>query len=90
MIAAGPPLALADGSYALLVWDSTGVPAHGPSDSRNWDPRDQPLAGTTRPSGLGQGTIEVTVTAAGAPDRMRWMVGGALYGGQLQIAQPLS
>jgi hypothetical protein len=90
MMVAGPPVALSDGSYALLVWDSTGVPAHGPSDTRNWDPLNQPLAGTTRASGLGQGTIQITATASGAPDRMHWSVGGAFYGGQLQIAQPLS
>lgn len=76
LLAAGAPMLLSDGSYALLEFDSTGTsgpgfPGHGWSDSRIWDPRNLPCAvcansdsgggvGNAGPSGLGRGTIQIT------------------------------
>ena len=76
MLAAGAPMLLSDGSYALAVFDSTSTPAsggkggHGFSDTRIWDPRNLPCyacstsdsgngSGSTGPSGLGRGTIQI-------------------------------
>jgi hypothetical protein len=92
LIVAGPPLLLANGDDALLVFDSTATP-HGPSDSRTWDPRNRPLPADAthpngRPSGLGHGTIMIAPTASGAPGTMYWSVDGPEYGGQLEIAAP--
>jgi len=89
VIAAGPPKALADGSFALLVYDSTAQPAHGPFDTRNTDPRNAVMAGTTRHSGLGRGTIQILVDAKGRAQHMRWFVTGYRYGGPLEIGRPL-
>jgi hypothetical protein len=95
MMTAGPAVPLSNGDYAVLVFDSTAFPGHGPFDSRRWDTRDQPLPNArnkppNRKSGLGYGTIEVTVTPTGAPQNILWSVGGPEYGGQIAIAQPLS
>ena len=92
LIVAGPPLLLANGDYALLVYDSTATP-HGPSDTRTWDPRNRPLPANAthpngRPSGLGHGTIMIAPTASGAPGTMYWSVDGPEYGGQIEIAAP--
>jgi hypothetical protein len=76
MLAAGAPMLLSDGSYALAVFDSTSIPGaggkggHGFSDTRIWDPRNLPCyecstsdsgngPGSTGPSGLGRGTIQI-------------------------------
>jgi hypothetical protein len=95
MMTAGPAVPLTNGDYAVLVFDSTAAPGHGPFDSRRWDTRDQPLPNVPnkppdRKSGLGYGTVEVTVTSNGAPRNILWSVGGSEYGGQIEIAQPLS
>lgn len=71
-IVAGPALPLSDGSYAIFVYDSTGLPGHGKWDSRYTDPRAQPITGTTRKSGTGFGTMRVTVDANGAPTAAYW------------------
>jgi hypothetical protein len=47
LIAAGSPLLLSDGSYALLEFDSTSTSpnhtgGHGSNDTRYWDPRNLP------------------------------------------------
>ena len=77
LIAAGKPLPLSDGSYALLEFDSTSTTVnhtggHGNNDSRYWDPRNVPCSattcggdsgngtGNTGPSGLGQGTVQIS------------------------------
>ena len=95
MMTAGPAVPLTNGGYAVLVFDSTAFPGHGPFDSRRWDTRDQPLPNVpnqppNRKSGLGYGTVEITTSATGAPLNVLWSVGGTQYGGQIQIAQPLS
>jgi hypothetical protein len=91
MIAGGPPLLLSDGNYALLVYDSTAAPpGHGPSDSRLTDPRNADLQPGNRPSGLGHGTVEITVTPSGGVGNLIWEIDGVEYGGLLQIARPLS
>jgi len=89
VIAAGSPKPLADGSFALLVYDSTAQPAHGPFDTRNTDPRNAVMPGTTRHSGLGRGTIQILVDGKGRAQHMRWYVTGYRYGGQLEIGRPL-
>jgi hypothetical protein len=85
-VAAGPPLRLADGGYAMLVYDSTSTP-HGPGDTRAWDPHNAP-GPNGRPSGLGSGTIELLASSAGVPEHMLWSVGGSRYGAPVQIARP--
>lgn len=76
VIAAGPPLLLADGSYALLVYDSTATP-HGPTDSRHDDPRNE-IGPNGLPSGLGKGTIQlIPDPTTGAPVAVAWTVGTA-------------
>ena len=72
VIIAGPPLPLSDGSYAVFVYDSTALPGHGAYDSRYTDPRALALAGTTRASGTGYGTMRLTVDSAGAPTGVYW------------------
>jgi hypothetical protein len=75
MIAGGKPQRLANGSYSLKVWDSTGTP-HGPKDSRLTDPRaikDKPNASSG--SGLGTGTIQIWVGSGGAPQSISWSIG---------------
>ena len=95
MMTAGPAEPLTNGDYAVLVFDSTAFPGHGPLDSRRWDTRDQPLPNVpnkprNRKSGLGYGTVEITTSKSGAPANVLWSVGGTEYGGHIQIAQPLS
>jgi hypothetical protein len=95
MMTAGPAVPLTDGGYAVLVFDSTAEPGHGPGDSRRWDSRDQPLPDVAgkpadRKSGLGYGTVEITTSPTGTPEHVLWSVGGTVYGGQIEVAQPLS
>ena len=94
LVAAGRPLRLDNGDYALLVYDSTATP-HGPSDTRLTDPHNRPLPPTTarpypRPSGLGSGTIEIKPGSSGTPRTMYWSIDGPAYGAALQIARPTS
>lgn len=87
-IAAGPPLALTDGSYALLIYDSTGL-VHGPQDTRNWDERAQP-GGSHPHTGLGRGTVRLTGTS---PQEwsMHWTTTSTrAYGDGVAVARPLS
>jgi hypothetical protein len=79
LIAAGSPLPLSDGSFAVLIYDSTAS-FHGPFDTRRSDPRNLPLeiAGSSQfgtPSGLGRGTIQLIPDATGAPAASAWSVG---------------
>lgn len=121
LIAAGSPLQLSDGSYALLEFDSTSTTAnhtggHGNNDSRYWDPRNVPCpsttcsgesgngSGSTGPSGLGQGTVQISVLPSqytsqfpNFPFQIAWEVNGknntssgAGYVGPLIVARPLS
>ena len=86
-IAAAPPSRLPDGSYSLVIYDSTGL-THGPSDSRLTDARAQP--GATHPhTGLGRGTIRLTGTGPNT-----WQVFWDLtrtrpYGSTVAVARPL-
>jgi hypothetical protein len=92
MIAAGPAEPLRDGSYALLVFDSTGTP-HGATDSRLRDPRNLPLPGSRppRPSGLGKGTVQLVRRAGREGWFVRWTVGGTrTYGPRVVMARPLA
>lgn len=66
-IAAGLPMLMADGSYALRVYDSTGTP-HGPFDSRLTDPR------AINQSGLGNGTMRLYVNSAGTITSAAWAI----------------
>jgi len=66
-IAAGLPMLMADGSYALRVYDSTGT-MHGPFDSRITDPR------VVNHSGLGNGTMRLYVNAAGTITSAAWAI----------------
>ena len=84
-IVAAAPQPQADGTYAVLVYDSTGSP-HGSGDTRLSDPRN--AAGPNgRPSGLGSGTMGLAVGPGGVPDHVLWSVGRRSYGGQVQIAR---
>lgn len=81
VIAAGPALPLADGSFALLVYDSTAT-GHGPFDTRLTDSRCMPLeiqgsSAFGHPSGLGSGTLQFKVDSTGAPVAVAWTVGTA-------------
>jgi hypothetical protein len=95
MVAAGPAVALSDGGYAVLVYDSTATP-HGPEDTRLTDPRNQPLppatpGGAPRPSGLGRGTIELRQMAGVPGWFLYWSVAGTFqYGGAVALGRPLS
>jgi hypothetical protein len=89
LIAAGPPLLLSDGSYALLVYDSTGTP-HGPYDTRRTNPRNE-LGPNGLPSGLGSGTIQLFVDPiSGAPAAEAWTVGTARTAQVIGIARAIS
>ncbi|MGO9792995.1 MAG: hypothetical protein ACLP8S_26790 [Solirubrobacteraceae bacterium] len=88
MIAASAPLLLANGAFALNVFDSTGAPLHGRDDSRYWDPRTM-TAGASTGSGLGFGTIELWVSQAGAPERISWSIGAAPVDTPIVIARAL-
>jgi hypothetical protein len=89
MIAASPPLLLANGSYALNVFDSTGSP-HGSDDTRLWDPRAVPdRVGAPGGSGLGMGTIQLWVTASGKPWRISWSIGQSREATPIEIARAL-
>jgi len=94
VIAAGPALPLADGSYALLVYDSTATP-HGPFDTRRTDPRCQPLeiqgsSAFGHLSGLGSGTLQFKVDATGAPIAVAWTVGTAAMATSIVIGRGLA
>lgn len=86
-IAAGAPTRLPDGTYSLVIYDSTGL-THGPGDSRLTDPRAQP--GAIHPhTGLGRGRIRL---AGAGPTN--WQVLWDLtrtrpYGAAVAIARPL-
>jgi hypothetical protein len=86
-IAAGPPLALADGSYALLVYDSTGL-VHGPMDTRNWDTRAQP-GGDHPHTGLGRGTVRLTGTNPQDWSMYWTTISTRPYGDGVAVARPL-
>lgn len=73
VIAAGPPVAMSDGSYALSVFDSTGS-AHGPFDSRYVDKRTTKQAGRKNGSGLGNGTMRIMVDASGTMTGAKWSI----------------
>lgn len=73
VIAAGQPIKLSDGSYALLVMDSTGSP-HGPYDSRLTDKRAVVPAGKKSGSGLGMGTMRIMANKNGKLTGARWSV----------------
>lgn len=78
VVIGGPALPLSDGSYAVFVYDSTALPGHGAFDSRLTDSRALPLQGSTaRFSGLGYGTMRLTVDANGAPVAAYWSAGTA-------------
>lgn len=82
-IAAGPPVALSDGSYAMRVFDSTGS-AHGPFDTRLTDPR------AINHSGLGNGTMRFYVDSNGAITSAAWSVdagGPAMNGVQVAVGR---
>lgn len=87
-IAAGPSVALADGSFALLIYDSTGL-VHGPLDTRNWDKRAQP--GRSHPhTGLGRGTLRLTGTDP-QDWSMYWTTTSTRpYGDGVAVARPLT
>jgi hypothetical protein len=88
VIAAGPPVLLSNGSYALFVYDSTATP-HGPSDSRLTDPRNE-IGPNGKPSGLGHGTIQLFVDTTGAPNGIAWTVSTRNTPQQIAMARPLS
>lgn len=92
MIAAGPAERLRDGSYALLVYDSTATP-HGDADTRRTDPRNLPLPGSRppRPSGLGRGTVRLSPRPDGRGWYLRWSVGSRKRdGGAVLVGRALS
>jgi hypothetical protein len=88
VIAAGPPLPLSDGSFALLAFDSTATP-HGPLDSRLTDPRNE-IGPNGRPSGLGKGTLQLFVDGNGRPNAVAWSVGGSRKQQVFGMARPLA
>ena len=88
VIAAGPPLPLSDGSWALLVYDSTATP-HGRFDTRLTDDRNQ-IGPNGRPSGLGRGTLQLFADAEGRPNAIGWSVGGRRGRQKIGMARPLS
>ena len=73
VIAAGVPMKMSDGTYALRVFDSTGAP-HGPKDSRKTDPRTGAVPPNTTGSGLGNGTMRILPGPGGTLAGMRWSV----------------
>ena len=73
VIAAGPPVQMSDGSYALSVYDSTGS-AHGPFDTRYVDKRTAKQANRTNGSGLGNGTIRIMVDSSGTMTGAKWSI----------------
>lgn len=88
LIAAGPPLPLSDGSYALLVFDSTGTP-HGAFDTRREDPRNE-IGPNGLPGGLGRGTIQLFADpVSGFPVAEAWTVGTARTSQAIGIARAL-
>jgi hypothetical protein len=94
VIAAGPPLRLSDGSFALLVYDST-CPPHGPFDTRLTDPRNLPLQirdskNFGHPSGLGRGTLQVIPDPqTGGPAAIGWVVGARPNYVNIEIGHPI-
>jgi hypothetical protein len=88
LISAGRPLLLSDGSYALLVYDSTGTP-HGAFDTRRADPRNE-VGLNGLPSGLGNGTIQLFADpASGSPIGEAWTVSTAQTSQAIGIARAL-
>ncbi len=73
VISAGKPVLMSDGTYALLVFDSTGT-THGPYDSRWTDGRAQRTKGRSNGSGLGFGTMRIHVDSAGRMTGADWSV----------------
>jgi hypothetical protein len=89
VIAAGPPLPLADGSFALLVYDSTATP-HGPTDTRRTDPRNE-TGPNGLPSGLGRGTLQlIPDPTTGAPAAFAWSFGTACFTPPIAIGRALN
>lgn len=85
VVAAGPAVRLADGSYALRVFDSTGS-AHGPFDTRLTDPR------AINNSGLGNGTMRVFTDQAGQITSAAWSIdsrGPSMTGVQVAVGRAL-
>lgn len=90
LVVAGPPTRQADGTYAVVVIDSTAG-LHGPDDTRRSDPRDEPLAGTSKPSGLGIGTIGLVADpSTGAPVAERWSLGTKAVPKVIGLGRPTS
>ncbi len=87
VVIASQPTPLPNHGYAVLIYDSTAAP-HGRSDTRRTDPRNQPLP-SGKPSGLGRGYMEITVTDDQLVDRIRWSVAGRFTGLPIRIARPL-
>ncbi|HUO74098.1 MAG TPA: hypothetical protein VMU39_25220 [Solirubrobacteraceae bacterium] len=89
LIAASAKLLLANGTFALNVFDSTGQ-THGPDDSRNWDTRTTPLKGASNGSGLGFGTIQLWVNLqSGTPEQISWQIGRGPVQTPIVIARAL-
>jgi hypothetical protein len=88
VIAAGIPVPISNGSFSLLVYDSTSTP-HGPDDTRITDARNQP-GPNGRPSGLGMGTLELFAAEDGRPNAVAWSVGAAPRPQVIGIARALS
>ncbi len=88
IIAAGPPLLLSDGSYALLAYDSTATP-HGPYDTRLTDDRND-TGPNGLPSGLGCGTLQFHVNEKGEPVSISWTVGTKATVAPMAIGRPLN
>ncbi len=72
-IVANAPKRLADGSYSVDIFDSTGHP-HGPNDTRRTDPRNFRPAGKTNGTGLGRGTMRLLVNRGGQITGAKWSV----------------
>ena len=89
MVAASAQRRLADGSYALKVYDSTGT-AHGDRDSRLRDPRAIKLSPSRRAgSGLGFGTVSLFPDAKGRAARIAWSPGRRPVPTPVTIGRPL-
>lgn len=87
VVAIGPATKQPDGSYALAVVDSTATP-HGPDDTRRTDPRNLPITPGGRPSGLGIGTIGITVDSAGAATGIIWSLGTTAVSKRIGLGRP--
>lgn len=76
VVAAAPTAAAGPDHVDVAVIDATASP-HGPTDSRQGDPRNQPDARTHKPSGVGDGTITVLTDPDGRPTGYRWSTDSA-------------